>query len=504
MQLEVQDGWDYRRSKLRTSFTDPQGNALGPWGVDFTSVQSDLTGGAEESSEVELELGAAACADWLGQPEGGPADTATSRLASRLWDALVRLNPLERASPDSLLTPADRPALQEAARQRCAAVAQAGGGGGRDRFPGTMPVSMCRKDIPIVQQGEYWLAEKTDGVRYLMAFASTPAGPAALLVERSMAVYTFPGGDALARALPTGTVLDGELVFNRLSGAYVFLVFDLLFWGAEACLGARYGDRLSSIHLRVIPAYEKAVQGGALPAQHLRLVGKRFYRRMDIGRLFDRVLEEGGHRVYRDDTCVTAYLHYLGHGAGGKRVQPEREVLSRYYHKTDGIVFQPDAPYVTGTDTAFLKWKWLDTVTVDFSMQLVPYRVSGGAVGGGGGLDLSKQVRLEEPDLMRLRADMAAYRCRIAELGFSPETGFWTYKMLRTDKSGPNFFTTVCSTMLELAEGISEEELQYRMMVDHPAKDDWARQLAAMRKAAVDWRRKRVEGGNGIRRDGPA
>ena len=36
--------------------------------------------------------------------------------------------------------------------------------------------------------------------------------------------------------------------------------------------------------------------------------------------------------------------------------------------------------------------------------------------------------------MMRMRADMSAARCRIAELGFSVEAGFWTYKMLRPDK----------------------------------------------------------------------
>ena len=43
----------------------------------------------------------------------------------------------------------------------------------------------------------------------------------------------YPG---LAHALPPGTVLDGELVYNRLSRSYVFLVFDVLFWGNEALM----------------------------------------------------------------------------------------------------------------------------------------------------------------------------------------------------------------------------------------------------------------------------
>ncbi len=37
-------------------------------------------------------------------------------------------------------------------------------------------------------------------------------------------------------------------------------------------------------------------------------------------------------------------------------------------------------------------------------------------------------------------------------------------------QTDPNYFTTVCTTMLELAEGIEEEELQYRLTVGHPSQ----------------------------------
>jgi len=103
-----------------------------------------------------------------------------------------------------------------------------------------------------------------------------------------------------------------------------------------------------------------------------------------------------------------------------------------------------------------------------------------------------------EPDLMRMRADMSYTPCRIAELGFSMEAGCWTYKKLRTDKDSPNYFTTVATTLLELAEGVGEEELHYRMMLDNPSQDDWSKQVGRMQVAAVQWRRRKrgVENGN--------
>ncbi|CAM9323367.1 unnamed protein product [Heterosigma akashiwo] len=44
------------------------------------------------------------------------------------------------------------------------------------------------------------------------------------------------------------------------------------------------------------------------------------------------------------------------------------------------------------------------------------------------------------------------------------------------------------STMIELAEGICGEELQYRMSTSHPSRDDWGTQLKKMQGKAVLFR----------------
>jgi hypothetical protein len=49
----------------------------------------------------------------------------------------------------------------------------------------------------------------------------------------------------------------------------------------------------------VIPAYLEAARAGKLPGKHLPLVGKKWYKRLDIGQLLDRVEDEDGDRVYK-------------------------------------------------------------------------------------------------------------------------------------------------------------------------------------------------------------
>ena len=106
-------------------------------------------------------------------------------------------------------------------------------------------------------------------------------------------------------------------------------------------------------------------------------------------------------------------------------------------------------------------------------------------------VDLSKSVHLSAHDRARLVADMECNRSVIAEVALDPGSGLWVYMGLRPDKDRPNFITTVISTMVEVAEGLSEEELKYRMLVDSPSSDDWIRQETAMRKRAVQWQYKK-------------
>ncbi len=77
----------------------------------------------------------------------------------------------------------------------------------------------------------------------------------------------------------------------------------------------------------------------------------------------------------------------------------------------------------------------------------------------------------------------------IAEVALDASTGLWIYVGLRSDKDRPNYIDTVMSTLVELAEGLSEQELQFRMMVDNPGQDSWAKHFLKMQKQAVDWQK---------------
>ncbi|CAN0403980.1 unnamed protein product, partial [Discosporangium mesarthrocarpum] len=414
--------------------------------------------------ELELEMVPAARDNWLKIEDHSTLNTMTSKLASHLVQLLVSINPLQPLDCTSVVQREKDEGLWEAVRTAC--VQLRGGRAGKDSlFPGAQPVNMCKRNVHEVQSLPYFVAEKTDGVRYLMMALSSRSGTqTAVLVDRSMSLFKVAGGEYIGRVLGMGTILDGELVLQRDRNQAVFIAFDILRCRDRVILQKLFRDRLVELH-GVFQAYEEQVHRGDQP-EHLPLLQKRYFKRKNIMELFRNVHCEGRERVYRD---------------GSVR-----------HHKTDGVIFQPNTPYIIGTDRRLLKWKWVDLASVD----LRAYPPSG--MGDGRSLrlcteasdhqevDMSAIVHLTEQDKSRLLADLSN-RPSIAEVALDPGSGLWVYMGMRPDKDRPNFVTTVMATIVEVAEGLSEEELKYRMLVNKPSEDDWAGQEEVMRQRAVVW-----------------
>ena len=129
------------------------------------------------------------------------------------------------------------------------------GGSSNEDFIGCMPVSFQRHHFEEVQNGDYYVSEKTDGVRYLMVFT----GSNVVLLDRNMQGWKpkplncgGAGGaqnilENLAKHIAPGTVFDGEVVINRKSKRPIFIVFDLLCNGGAALVKHAFKERLKQL-----------------------------------------------------------------------------------------------------------------------------------------------------------------------------------------------------------------------------------------------------------------
>jgi len=217
-----------------------------------------------------------------------------------------------------------------------------------------------------------------------------------VLVDRAMrGKQPISVSEPFAPILPLiqpGTVFDGEVVMNR--GHLkrpVFIVFDVLAISVtEPVLHLPFEQRLR--HLRLATFRTKNAAKDMFderfvkdPSVALPLVRKNFVKRTGLDELLSHVVEERGMRCYRNGD-----LHN---------------------HLTDGIIFQPNLPYVLGTDTHLLKWKYLDTVTID--VEMLPLRPSDeddtlrvGCLGEEQTrVDMTRYIHLPKCERARLEAD---------------------------------------------------------------------------------------------------
>jgi len=178
------------------------------------------------------------------------------------------------------------------------------------RFPGPQPVSIERRHFPLLTQQPYFVCEKTDGVRYLLA--STEDG--VFLVNRAFATSKVQGV-----RIPKDTLLDGELVKTR-AGKALFLVFDAV------CVK---GEDLKSLPLDMRLEKARGVTKGII-----KTASASFEVRV-------------------------------------KTMVPLGSPIQDCDYETDGLVFTPvREPIRTGTHETLFKWKPHERITVDFELKL--------------------------------------------------------------------------------------------------------------------------------------
>lgn len=433
----------------------------------------------------------------------------------------------------------------------------------KPQFLGSMPINLYRRSFvnyvldPVVAQcpprdttttsstatppehplDTYFIAEKSDGVRYLLYTMTVPPTDGqgggsdqviAVLMDRSCTFFTFAGSELLGRALGPGHVLDGEVVFHRDLKRSIFLIFDVLCWQERAMVGQVFAERFRRIQQEIIPLYTQNIRAQqpytALPKEYyqrglpeaeryLLLQGKHFYRLSEISTLIQRAhgggshIAYGGERIYKD-TTPTDLL------PGSGRLYP------RAHHPTDGIIFQPNGAYVFGKHYELLKWKWADLRSIDLLIDphgeerrdnsvtnenlyllcagpdnsLINCTKRGDVNVGLGPFD-ALRLMAEQDQVRRIRQSEGGTGANgsgglIAEVAYDLRFGQWRYLKMRVDKQDPNYIDSVLGVFTEQAEAISEAELEYTLLcATQGYVADYDKHMAKMMEQLLAWQR---------------
>jgi hypothetical protein len=184
----------------------------------------------------------------------------------------------------------------------------------RERFPGPQPVSIERRHFGEFKKRQYYVCEKTDGVRHLLLSLEVDGKRYTCLVNRAFNIVPF------STMIPRGTVLDGELV-QCTDQRPIFLIYDAI-W----------------------------VKGKDVRRESLD-------RRLDAARsLLKNVI-----RSTKDPFELKVKNMSLFPG-------PLPDLKSLPW-ETDGLVFTPvNEPVRMGTHETLFKWKPRSRITIDFQI----------------------------------------------------------------------------------------------------------------------------------------
>ena len=310
------------------------------------------------------------------------------------------------------------------------------------RNPAPQPVSLEREHLPLLRERPYLVADKSDGVRYVLLLARAQDRELSVLVDRKLSLYQVPV--AASRAYFAGSLFDGELV--SCGGTHVFLVFD-----AMACKGSMAIGREPLLKrlelLRAVFDLEGTTPAAPEAAAALAKRGKI-------------VCGGSAHGLsFRPKPCFQL-----------KQLDTLLRQLPQLPYAVDGLVFSPaDEPVRTGTHETMFKLKWKHTIDVEVAKD-----EDGNAdllVGLGGAPATAVQraslsslaVRfLCGPELLRALRELpsGAILELLLERDVEDEAAMRVELVgRRLDKTHPNAGSTVLHTVVNVREAIQPQEL---------------------------------------------
>lgn len=239
--------------------------------------------------------------------------------------------------------------------------------------PSPNPVSLERKDIPLIRQRPYVVAEKTDGVQYLLLLGRWPRNvfmdaaaategampnfsqeenlPFAVMINRNYDIYEV-------RVVADETHFEGSLFIGELVWEYekdsneptrqLYLVYEVVATrGHSLVQEAEYMKRYFKIvDLIGIDQSTTREQHGAWLEQARRMAAQ------------GKIVSEGNAYglMFRPKHCtILSHLEKLW--------QQTRQTLR---HPSDGLIFTPALePIRTGTQPTLLKWKPHHTIDLE-------------------------------------------------------------------------------------------------------------------------------------------
>lgn len=276
------------------------------------------------------------------------------------------------------------------------------------KYPGPQPLSIDNSHFDTIRLGEYVVSPKTDGVRFCMMITDAVDGFHTVSIydrtlKRSFGVFI----QHVPRAMYQGTLLDGELVMDRTTNRWTFLIFDCIYLCSIPQFTKPYIERMRAVSRCLAMSYQES------PVDTLKL-----------------------------DVKTHTPLHMAPKSAA--EIRDDR-------YAADGFVFMPvEKPIVFGHHPEFFKLK--TEHSVDFLYQggyLMIYNsgtkrhVRAGVLDNGAGF-----------------IEGAILECVLVKYDNRPGSRVWHALGQRHDKDKANTLFVMDKTLLNMRENLTYETIR--------------------------------------------
>lgn len=213
-------------------------------------------------------------------------------------------------------------------------------------FPGAQPVSFSEEHFDELIREDYYLCEKTDGIRYLMYMTSDNGRSVIYLIDRKNDYYYVPGlffphheNNPNFQRFHENTILDGELVEEKHTDGHTevkFLVFDCLVTDNQSCTHRTLDKRLAFFQEFILKPYRAMLKREPERRGPFLMEGKQTQFSYHTPHMFNEIIPD---------------------------------VIKK--HGNDGVIFTcRTSEYTFGTDRHIIKWKPPEENTVDFLLHI--------------------------------------------------------------------------------------------------------------------------------------
>lgn len=289
-------------------------------------------------------------------------------------------------------------------------------------FPGSHPVTLLRKHIELLCNVDYYVCEKSDGVRVFLWILAEQNVHRSFFVDRKGAFYECLDIDLTNFE---NCCFDGEIYLETINNKkqFIFAIFDTLMFNNTNVMEKTLLERLQ---------YASKFAFAVRPCHKFKITVKKMYK------------SYGFCEVYKD--------------------------IPKLNHKNDGMIFTPiDLPYIPGRCDMLLKWKPADLNTIDFRLvkhKTIDFMYNLMCIKGKNRevfFDFYFDTEMEITDRYDNLIGEFCFDCNTElfdPIDFSHYKGGWVLHKIRTDKETPNSLKVAINVLQSIKENISYKDLE--------------------------------------------